>query len=228
MHAGCPEEERSDEDQQPQQDDPQDSGNRAGNDRCCRCCDHRADDEWCSGRPGPTQNPFGSGSLLQSEDFNDVAVKLDTETVTLHGGQALSARTGEETMYSRITGNDQEIGAIWTSLRNSDQLLTETTARANGPADTTKFATNLTDELRGCQHEPKRHWRYGKARKLEVDGGPATWFMTYDGDGNGYPTGGMAVVRNGNQFGIVELTSPSSDPVTTMKQLTTAAIDRLA
>lgn len=177
--------------------------------------------------PVATQDPFGSSSLLQSEDFDDVAVNLDTETVALYGGQALSACTGEATMYS-ITGSDTETGAIWTSLRNSDQLLTETTTRAKGPADTTKFTKKLTDKLRSCQHEPKGHWHYGKARKLAVNGGSATWFMTYDGNGNGYPTGGVAVVRNGNQFGIVELTSPSGDPVKTMKQLTTAAIQRLA
>lgn len=177
--------------------------------------------------PGATQDPFGSSSLLQSEDFDDVAVKLDTETVALYGGQALSACTGEATMYS-LTGSDTETGAIWTSLRNSDQLLTETTARAKGPADTTKFAKKLTDKLRSCQHEPKGHWRYGKARRLEINGGSATYFMSYDGKGNGYPTGGVAVVRNGNQFGILELTSPSGDPVKTVKQLSAAAIQRLA
>jgi hypothetical protein len=177
--------------------------------------------------PGATQNPFGSSSLLQSEDFNDVAVKLDTETVALDGGQALSACTGEEGMYD-ITKSDIETGATWTSLRNSDQLLTETTTRAKGPADTTKFAKKLTGQIRSCQHEPKGHWRFGKARTLKVDGGSATWFLSYSGDGSTYPTGGAAVVRNGNQFGIIELTSPSGDPTKTMKQLTAAAIQRLA
>jgi hypothetical protein len=52
--------------------------------------------------------------------------------------------------------------------------------------------------------------------------------MTYSGDGSTYPTSGDAVARNGNQFGILELTSPSGDPVTTVEQLTTAAIHRLA
>lgn len=179
--------------------------------------------------PAATQSPFGSSSLLQSEDFNDVAVKLDVETVALYGGQALSACTGDEAKYS-ITGGDTEVGAVWKSLRNPDQLLTETTARGTSPAETTRFAKKLTDQLRTCQraHEPKGHWYYGKARTLKVNGGSATYFMTYDGDGNGYPTGGVAVLCNGNQFGILELSSPSGDPVTTVKQLTSAAIQRLA
>lgn len=177
--------------------------------------------------PGATQNPFGSSSLLQSEDFNDVAVRLDVETVALEGGQALSACTGEAGMYT-ITDSDSEVGATWTSLRNSDQLLTETTARADGPADTTRFAKKLTDRIRACQHEPKGHWYYGKARTMNINGGSATWFMSYGGDENTYPTGGIAIVRNGNQFGILELASPSGEPVKTVEQLTAAAIQRLA
>lgn len=86
----------------------------------------------------------------------------------------------------------------------------------------------LTTAARDCQTEPKGHWYYGKAHTLTTEGGSATWFMSYSGDGSTYPTGGVAVVRNGNQFGIVELTAPSGDPVKTVQQLTTAAIHRLA
>ena len=175
----------------------------------------------------PPQPPFGSSSLLQSEDFNDVAVKLDVETVSLYGGQGLDACSGETRMYD-ITHSDVETGATWTSLRNPDQLLTETTARAGSTADARMFAKTLTNQLRTCQHEPKGHWYYGKARSLTVGTGSATWFMTYDGDGSTYPTGGVAVVRDGNTFGVLELTAPSGSPVKTVKALTAAAVQRLS
>lgn len=173
----------------------------------------------------PALYGFGSSSLLQSQDFHDVGVKLDEQQVQLYGGQALSACTGEETMYDLAGKEVVNVGARWTSRTNADQLLTETAGRTASAAETTTLTRRLITKVKHCQHEPKGHWHYGGTRTLKAGSGSATWMLSYDGDG--IVSGGVAVIRDGNTFGILELTSPSGPAKKTVQQIVTEAIGRL-
>lgn len=175
--------------------------------------------------PEPALYAFGSDSLLASQDFHDVGVRLDEQRVQLFGGQALSACSGEKTLYSVAGREVAEVGARWTSLRNADQLLTETVGRTATRAQATTLARRLTAEVKRCQDEPAGHWHYGRTRTLKVGSGSATWMLTYGGDG--IVSGGVAVIRDGNTVGILELTSPSGPAKKTVQQVVTAATERL-
>lgn len=182
--------------------------------------------------PAAAQTPFGSSRLLQSEDFRGTGAKppvqLDVETVYLHGGQALSACTGEMTMFD-ITGTDVDIDAGWRSQRIPGHALSENVSRASTAAKAKKFAGKITRGLQDCarKNEPKSHWYYGPAYTAKVAGGSITWRIAHDGTRHHPASGAVAVVRKGSYFGIVELDNDiSGHPGKTVKMLGTQAIKR--
>ena len=143
----------------------------------------------------------------------------------LFGGQALSACSGDKTLYGIAGGEVAEVGARWTSLRISDQLLIETVGRTATRAQATTLARRLTAEVKRCQDEPARPLALRANAHPEGRSGSATWMLTYAGDG--IVSGGVAVVRDGNTVGILELTSPRAPPRRPSSRIVTAATERL-
>ncbi|MFJ5230143.1 hypothetical protein ACIQBJ_09610 [Kitasatospora sp. NPDC088391] len=167
--------------------------------------------------------PVGSAGLLQSEDqrgLNPVGA-----TVSLTGGQALSACSGEQTMRDLTKGRATGYAsASWNFA--ADGLLTESAASAGTAAEAAAWEKQLVALVEDCRTEPAGHWYYGAAHTLTTAGGTAHWYLAHNGDGT--VSGGVAVLRSGTRSAVVELTGRSADAQTRVEGLVTAALTRLA
>ncbi len=169
---------------------------------------------------------LGTGDLIQRADFVQTGLGPVSATVDTTGKQALSACSGEETMLTLTNG---AAGAyadeIWT-FDTADTLLTEAVAESSTDTSASSFEAQLNTLVRDCQDEPAGHWYYGEGHAITVTGGTGTWYPSFSGDGK--PAGGVAVMRSGHRFGIVELAGQPSDDAGYMEGIAAAAINRLA
>lgn len=172
--------------------------------------------------------PYGTSHLLQSDDYFSTGLDFGTAAVDTTGRQALTACSGEKTMAKLTHDNaafGRYAGVIWSG---SDQpLVTESIAQAPDSAHARRWTRKLKALVAGCQREPKGHWHYGRAHVLTTKDGQATWRLTTNGDGTS--GGGVAVIRSGLAFGVVELGgSPTDDARPLVKSITRTALHRLA
>jgi hypothetical protein len=180
--------------------------------------------------PGDTFLPIGSSQLVQSEDLAAIQVRLDTEAVVLNRDNDFSACIGEGNRWSEVLpGSGKPITATWTSRRHRGQALYETIAQAATPAQATRYAKTLLDAgVRACQGKPKKwDFHYGPTDTSGVGSGFASWAVSYRGSSN-RPDGGVAVIRKGTNFGIVQVTGTWGPAEQTMESVAKVAVDRLA
>ncbi|MFC8348541.1 hypothetical protein [Streptomyces sp. NPDC057280] len=169
---------------------------------------------------------LGSAALLQSDDLVRQGLAPVGASVNLTGKQALSACSGEETMRALTKGKAAAYADVTWSFDTDRTALTESAADGSADASAASYEKKLNKMVRGCQDEPQGHWHYGKGHALTVKTGKGTWYPAFNGDGK--VAGGVAVIRSGHRFGIVELTGqPGKDPGY-MAGITAAAVDRLA
>jgi hypothetical protein len=183
-----------------------------------------------SERDGRRETSAGAGlgteNLLQREDFYQQGVLPVSATVGTAGRQALSACSGEKTMRALTEGEASAYAEeIWT-FDTHDILLTESIADTTFDLSADSYETQLNDLVRSCQTEPGGHWYYGKGHSISVKGGAGTWYPSFTGDGG--VAGGVAVIRSGRRFGIVELTGQPTDESDYMYSIAAASINRLA
>ncbi|SNX62695.1 hypothetical protein SAMN06272735_4482 [Streptomyces sp. TLI_55] len=168
---------------------------------------------------------LGSADLLQSEDLVQQGLTPVGASVDLTGKQALSACSGEETMRSLTKGKAAAYADVTWAFDTGRTSLTESVADASTGTSAASYEKRLNKMVRGCQQEPQGHWYYGKGHSLTVKAGHGSWYPAFNGDGK--LSGGVAVIRSGHRFGIVELTGRPSDDAGYLKGLTAAAVDRL-
>ncbi|MGW0884278.1 hypothetical protein [Streptomyces sp. NPDC002671] len=169
---------------------------------------------------------LGSAGLLQSDDFFQQGLTPVRATVDLTGKQALSACSGEETMRELTKGKAAAYADVTWTFDTKGTSLTESVADGTTDTSAASYEKQLDKLVRGCQDEPHGHWYYGKGHAITVKAGEGRWYPAFNGDSK--VAGGVAVIRSGHRFGIVELTGqPSNDPGY-MEGITAGAINRLA
>ncbi|MEU5594313.1 hypothetical protein [Streptomyces sp. NPDC020298] len=174
----------------------------------------------------PAEPGLGSGNLMQSEDFFQQGLAPVGATVGLAGKQALSACSGEETMRTLTKGKAGAYADVRWTFDTSDTSLTESVADGSTDTSAASYQKQLDKLVRGCQDEPHGHWYYGKGHAITVKAGAGSWYPAFSGDGK--VAGGVAVIRSGHRFGIVELSGQPSDDPGYMEGIAAAAINRLA
>ena len=174
----------------------------------------------------PARAGLGPKNLLQKDDFYQTGLGPVSATVGTTGTQALSACSGEETMRDLTRGKASAYAEeIWTFDTNDTSLI-ESVAESSDNASAASSERKLNKLVRGCQHEPAGHWYYGKGHSLTVRGGTGTWYPSFSGDGEA--AGGVAVIRSGHRFGIVELSGQPTDDPGYMQGIAAGSINRMA
>ncbi|MFB7331330.1 hypothetical protein ACFC00_06750 [Streptomyces adustus] len=169
---------------------------------------------------------LGSDNLIQSDDFFQQGLIPVGATVDLTGKQALSACSGETTMRALTKGSAGAYADVTWTFDTSGSLLTEAVADGSTDASAVSYENQLNKVVRGCRNEPSGHWYYGQGHAITVPAGEGNWYPAFNGDGK--VSGGVAVIRSGHRFGIVELTGQPSDDPAYVKGMAAAAINRLA
>ncbi|MFF7354902.1 MULTISPECIES: hypothetical protein [Streptomyces] len=169
---------------------------------------------------------LGSGNLMQSEDFFQQGLAPVGATVDLTGKQALSACSGEETMRALTKGKAAAYADVTWAFDTRAVSLTESVAEVSGDTSAVSYEKRLDTLVRGCQNEPAGHWHYGKGHAITVRAGEGRWYPAFTGGGK--VTGGVAVIRSGHRFGIVELSGQPSDDPGYIEGIAAAAVNRLA
>ncbi|GAA3041121.1 hypothetical protein [Streptomyces glomeratus] len=172
------------------------------------------------------ESGLGSGNLIQRDDFFQQGLSPVGATVNMTGKQALSACSGEETMRALTKGKARAYADVTWTFDTKDTLLTESVADSSTNAAAASYEKQLNGLVRSCQDEPDGHWYYGKGHTITVRAGEARWYPAFGG--NGGVTGGVAVIRSGHRFGIVELSGQPSDDPGYMEGIAAAAVNRLA
>lgn len=169
---------------------------------------------------------LGPGNLIQRADFFQTGLGPVGATVDTTGKQALSACSGEETMRALTKGTAGAYADVTWTFDTKDTLLTESVAETSTTTSAASYENRLDKLVRGCQDEPDGHWHYGQGHALTLKTGEGRWYPAFSGDGEA--AGGVAVVRSGHRFGIVELSGQPSDDPGYMEGIAAVAINRLA
>ncbi len=141
------------------------------------------------------------------------------------GVYANPACTGEKTLTQTVGGPGAHFRGLTTSLRTDpddptratdqvDQVAREVVAEAPSLSLAQNFAERMLLEQVSCQEEPAGHWVYGRTTTLRLAPDvTASWMGSYEGLLNTTgrapegeePCGGIAVLRNGSHYGVLEV-----------------------
>ncbi|MCF1506648.1 hypothetical protein [Streptomyces glomeratus] len=113
-----------------------------------------------------------------------------------------------------MTTRDADVSDPTLAVDIQGQVAREVAADAGSPALAQNFTQRLLLEEVPCQEEPATHWVYGPTHTIDVAPGiGASWMGSYDGDLNTTgtaprgkePCGGIAILRNGSHYGVLEV-----------------------
>ncbi|MFF7970683.1 hypothetical protein [Streptomyces sp. NPDC007905] len=177
--------------------------------------------------PKPAGGPMTDRHLLAAAEFRKAGFRkhIYVRDRVGDGRYADAACTGEKTLGDTLGGSDAHFRGLVTTrdtdesdptlARNiSDQVAREVAADARSRALAQNFAERLLLEEVPCQSEPATHWVYGPTHTMDVAPSiAANWMGTYDGDLNTTgtaprgkePCGGIAILRNGSHYGVLEV-----------------------
>ncbi|GGU99557.1 hypothetical protein GCM10010495_07670 [Kitasatospora herbaricolor] len=182
-----------------------------------------------SGSASPTgaTGPVTTANLLGPAAFGP-----DVGTGRIHvtdrygdGAYANSACSGEKTLGQTLGGPGAHFRGLMTSPRTdpSDptlaadivtQVAREVAAEATSPSLAQNYAERLLLEEVPCQEMPPGHWVYGRTTRLQLAPDvTASWMGAYEGTLNTTgtapegrePCGGIAVLRSGKHYGVLEV-----------------------
>ncbi|MFF4398221.1 hypothetical protein [Streptomyces sp. NPDC001480] len=197
--------------------------------------------------PKPAGGPMTDRHLLAAAEFGKVGFSkhVYVRDRVGDGNYANAACTGEKTLGETLGGSDAHFRGLMTTkdadgsdptMARSidDQVAREVAADARSPALAQNFAERLLLEEVPCQEEPATHWVYGPTHTIDV--APritASWMGYYDGDLNTTgtaprgkePCGGIAVLRNGSHYGVLEVDACLDTAA--MTRIVRAAVTRL-
>jgi hypothetical protein len=188
--------------------------------------------------------PMTQASLLQFEQIQLAGLNVDGAVLGIRGDQFLGDAgrfdegcLGEKTMRN-ITGSKDYpapgaatayVDGTWTSTQDKDVWLSESIAEGKTATKTSHYVKTLLVAIRAvksCEEDPAQGNYYGRAHTVKVGAATGTYFLDYTSDGTS-DGGGVAVIRDGNRFGYVDLMFGTGKPGTTLKWLTLAAADDL-
>lgn len=197
--------------------------------------------------PRPASGPMTARHLLAAAEFRTAGFtrRVYVRDRVGDGNYANAACVGERTLEQTLGGKDAHFrGFVTTKETDSgdptlarnikDQVAREVAADAGSPALARNFAERLLLEEVPCQQEPATHWVYGPTHTIGVAPGiTASWMGMYDGDLNTTgaaprgkePCGGIAVLRNGSHYGVLEVDACLGTAATT--RIVRAAVTRL-
>ncbi|CAG6395061.1 hypothetical protein NMG29_02950 [Streptomyces cocklensis] len=180
-----------------------------------------------SAPPEAATGPVTTADLLDPAAFGAVGItaQIYARDRFGDGAYANSACTGEKTLTETLGGPGAHFRGLVTSTRTdpddptmavdrADQVAREVAAEALRPALAQNFTERLLLEEVPCQNEPPGHWVYGRTTTLELAPDvSASWMGTYQGSLNTSgtapegkePCGGIAVLRSGNHYGVLEV-----------------------
>ncbi|MFE5595800.1 hypothetical protein [Streptomyces sp. NPDC056549] len=194
-----------------------------------------------SGSASPTgaTGPVTTANLLGPAAFDQDAGIGQIHVTDRYGDghYANSVCTGEKTLTETLGGPGAHFRGLMTSAStdpgdptlatdSADQVAREVAAEARSPSLAQNFSQRLLLEQVPCQEEPPGHWIYGKITTLRLAPDvTASWMGTYQGSLNTTgtapegkePCGGIAVLRSGTHYGVLEVNAC----------LGTAAMDRV-
>ncbi|MDY0811027.1 hypothetical protein [Kitasatospora purpeofusca] len=184
------------------------------------------------GTPGAPGAPGAPGPVTTANLLEPVAFRPEVATGRIHvtdrygdGAYANAACTGEKTLTQTLGGPGAHFRGLMTSLRTDpgdptratdqvDQVAREVAAEAPSPSLAQNFTERLLLELVPCQKEPPGHWVYGRTTTVRLAPDvTASWMGTYEGLLNTTgrapeavePCGGIAVLRSGSHYGVLEV-----------------------
>ncbi|SNX62696.1 hypothetical protein SAMN06272735_4483 [Streptomyces sp. TLI_55] len=178
--------------------------------------------------PTPASGPMTDRHLLTAADFKKVGVsrRIHVRDRVGDGNYANAACTGEKTLAETLGSNDAHFRGLLTGKDTGygddpttaadidDQVAREVADDAGSRALAENFAQRLLLEEVPCQDEPATHWVYGPTHTIDITPAiTASWMGAYDGDLNTTgtaprgkePCGGIAVLRNGTHYGVLEV-----------------------
>ncbi|MEU0599743.1 hypothetical protein ABZ484_16070 [Streptomyces sp. NPDC006393] len=177
--------------------------------------------------PRPAAGPMTDRHLLSAAEFRKVGISrhIYVRDRVGDGGYANAACAGEKTLEQTlgvrdahfrglVTARDTDDGDPTLAVNVKDQVAREVAGDAGSPAMAQNFAQRLLLEEVPCQTEPATHWVYGPTHTVDVAASiTASWMGSYDGDLNTAgtaprgkePCGGIAVLRNGSHYGVLEV-----------------------
>ena len=204
----------------------------------------------CSGggavvaRTGSAEPPMTQASLLRFDQIDAAGLGVDNAELGARGDQFLGDAgrfdegcLGEKTMrnitsskaYPAPGDAKAYFDATWISTRDKDIWLSESVAVGRTAAATSRYVATLRREIRdvvSCEQDPAQGHHYGPARTVKVGTATGTYFLDYLSNGTS-GGGGVAVIRDGNRFGFVDLMFGTGKPGTTLRRLTVAAAGNL-
>ncbi|MBP0455386.1 hypothetical protein J5Y04_38585 [Kitasatospora sp. RG8] len=162
--------------------------------------------------PAAFSQEFGIGRIHVTDRYGD-------------GAYANAACTGEKTLAQTLGGRGAHFRGLMTSPRSDPddptvaaerdgQVAREVAAETPSPSRAQNFAERLLLEEEPCQEEPPGHWVYGRTTPLQLAPDvTASWMGYYPGSLNTTgrapegkePCGGIAVLRSGNHYGVLEV-----------------------
>ena len=195
----------------------------------------------------PADGPMTEGHLLAAADFRTVGFsrRIYVRDRVGDGRYANAACAGEKTLSETLGGQGAHFRGLVTTratddgdptlaVNAEDQVAREVAADAGAPALARNFTERLLLEEVPCQTEPPTHWVYGPTHTVDVAPDiTASWLGSYDGDLNttgtaprGHePCGGIAVLRNGSHYGVLEVDTCLGTAA--MTRIVRAAVTRL-
>ncbi|MER5202845.1 hypothetical protein [Streptomyces sp. NPDC002825] len=192
-----------------------------------------------SGSPTGSTGPVTKANLLEPAAFGpDAGVgKIHVTDRYGDGNYANAACTGEKTLTETLGGPGAHFRGLMTGTRTNasdptlawdgaDQVAREVAAEARSASLAQNFSQRLLLEQVPCQEEAPGHWVYGRTTTLRLAPDvTASWMGVYQGSLNTTgtapegeePCGGIAVLRSGTHYGVLEVDAC----------LGTAAMDRV-
>ena len=197
--------------------------------------------------PKPAAGPVTAGNLLPADVFREAGVSrpLHVRDRFGDGRYANAACTGEKTLSQTLggpgahfrgflTAGDTDTDDPTLAVDSKDQVAREVVADAGTPTLAQNFAERLLLEEVPCQTEPVGHWVYGPTHTITVAPAvTARWMGSYGGDLNTTgsaprgkePCGGIAVLRSGSHYGVLEVDACLGTAA--MTRVVRAAVTRL-
>ncbi|MEW1773338.1 hypothetical protein [Streptomyces sp. NPDC086777] len=129
-------------------------------------------------------------------------------------------------MRALTNGKAAAYADVTWSFDTDRTLLTESVADGATDTSAASYENRLNRAVRDCQDEPRGHWYYGKGHAITVKAGHGNWYPAFDGSGQ--VAGGVAVIRSGQRFGIVEVSGQPSDDPGYITGIAAGALNRLA
>ena len=184
--------------------------------------------------------PMTQASLLRFDDITRARLAVDGAEIGTRGDQLLGDAgrfdegcLGEKTMRNITSSKSYPapgdarayVDGTWTSTRDKDVWLSESIAEGRSAAATSRYVRTLLAEVRdvrSCEQDPAQGHHYGAAHTVKAGSATGTYYLDFEADGTS-AGGGVAVVRDGNRFGFVDLMFGNGKPGTTLKRLTVAA-----